>query len=127
MDQLGGALATYLEVGDAEAWYEWIWVGPIQLLSWALRWILVLIFAFLVYFLFTMVGSVIAAPLLDLLSERVERVYTGSLAESESGFLANALRSLREEGTHVELLAKPDGIYKRLSQLQREIHEVYGV
>jgi CysZ protein len=101
LDALTGVLSAYLEVGDAEVWYQWIWVGPIQLLSWALRWILVLIFAFLVYFLFTMVGSVIAAPLLDLLSERVERVYTGSLAESESGFLANALRSLREEGKRV--------------------------
>ena len=101
LDQLGSFLSTYLAVGDAESWYEWIWLGPIQLLSWGLRWLLVLIFAFLVYFLFTMVGSVIAAPFLDALSDRVERVYTGSLAESESGFLANALRALIEEGKRV--------------------------
>lgn len=34
---------------------------------------------------------------------------------------------LVEEGSHAELLAKPDGRYRKLSELQKELHEMYGV
>ena len=32
-----------------------------------------------------------------------------------------------EEGTHAELLKKEDGIYKKLSDMQKELHEMYAV
>jgi ATP-binding cassette subfamily B protein len=34
---------------------------------------------------------------------------------------------LAEQGTREELLSKPDGIYKKLFELQRELHEMYAV
>ncbi len=34
---------------------------------------------------------------------------------------------LAEEGTHSELLAKEDGIYRKLHNLQQELHEMYAV
>lgn len=34
---------------------------------------------------------------------------------------------LVEQGTHEELLGRPDGIYKNLFQLQQELHEMYAV
>jgi ATP-binding cassette subfamily B protein len=34
---------------------------------------------------------------------------------------------LAEEGTHAELLAKPEGIYRKLHQMQQELHEIYAV
>jgi ATP-binding cassette subfamily B protein len=33
---------------------------------------------------------------------------------------------LAEQGTHEELLANPEGIYKKLFELQRELHEMYA-
>ena len=35
--------------------------------------------------------------------------------------------SIEEEGTHAELLRKDGGIYRRLHELQRELHEMYAV
>lgn len=34
---------------------------------------------------------------------------------------------LREEGTHEELLAIEDGVYKKLNSMQKELHEMYAV
>jgi ATP-binding cassette subfamily B protein len=34
---------------------------------------------------------------------------------------------LAEQGTHAELLEKPDGTYRKLYSLQRELHEMYAV
>jgi len=34
---------------------------------------------------------------------------------------------ISEEGTHEELLSKPDGTYKKLLRLQQEFHEIYTV
>ena len=34
---------------------------------------------------------------------------------------------LAEEGTHAELLSRPDGIYRKLHQMQQELHEMYAV
>ncbi len=34
---------------------------------------------------------------------------------------------LVEQGTHSELLEKPDGVYRKLHDMQRELHEMYAV
>jgi ATP-binding cassette subfamily B protein len=34
---------------------------------------------------------------------------------------------IKEKGTHEELLAKPDGIYRKLHKLQEELHQIYAV
>ncbi len=34
---------------------------------------------------------------------------------------------LVEQGSHAELLAQPDGVYRRLHEIQRDLHEMYAV
>ena len=58
LDAFSTALRGTLDVGVAEAWYEWLWIGPLRLLGWLVRWLLIAVFAFAVYFLFTVVGAV---------------------------------------------------------------------
>jgi len=101
LDPLAAALGGSLDVAEPDAWYAWLWIGPLRVLAWALRWLLILTFAVVVYFAFTVVGSVLASPFLDLLSARVERTRTGTLASSGAGGWRAALRVVREEAKRV--------------------------
>ena len=38
LDPLVAAVSETFEVAAPQAWYEWLWVGPLRLLAWALRW-----------------------------------------------------------------------------------------
>jgi len=101
LDTLTSLVQGWLEVGDPTAWYEWVWIGPVRGLAWLVRWILLIVFAMAVYLLFTLLGGVIASPVLDVLSERVERLVDPSLPAEESGLGAvvrTSLRALVEEG-----------------------------
>ena len=98
LDPLSASLASMLDAGTPESWYEWLWVGPLRLLAWLLRWILIALFAFAVYFLFTVVGAVLASPFLDALSARVERIHSGHLPDAGRSVLSGALRAFRAEG-----------------------------
>lgn len=79
-------LESLLAMDDPRAWYQWLWVGPIRALAWLLRWVLIAAVALLVYLLFTVVGSVLASPFLDLLSERVERIVAGAAPAAPSSW-----------------------------------------
>ncbi len=98
LDPVVAAVSQTFEVATPEAWYEWLWVGPLRLLGWAVRWILVVFFALAVYFLFSVIGTVIASPFLDVLSARVERAVTGDVVAPGGGVLralgAEARRAL---------------------------------
>ncbi len=85
-------LQSLLAVGDPGTWFEWLWVGPIRALAWLIRWILVVVLLLAIYFLFAVVGSIIASPFLDVLSEKVERLQTGSAGVGAPGWRA-ALRA----------------------------------
>lgn len=85
LDPLTAAVGETLRVAPPDAWYEWIWIGPLRALAWAVRGLLIAVFAFLVYFLFTIIGSVIASPFLDMLAARVERAVTGAEPPDASG------------------------------------------
>jgi len=98
LDPITAALAAKLDAGPAEAWYEWLWLGPLWLLAGLLRWILIGLFAFVVYFVFTVVGAVIASPFLDVLSARVERIHSGRVTDTGQGVVGGALRAFRAEG-----------------------------
>jgi CysZ protein len=109
LDPLTASLHQALQVAEPEAWYQWLWAGPLRLLAWATHWLLVLLFAFAVYFLFTLVGSVVASPFLDALAARVERAVTGASAAAGGGVLASvraeALRVLFFLGVQLAFLA----------------------
>lgn len=101
LDMLAGWIRSGFELGDPQTWYQWIWIGPLRVLAWLVRWILVLAFAIAVYFAFTLVGAVIASPFLDLLSERVEAIRTGAQPPafgSVAEMLRAGLTSVLEEG-----------------------------
>lgn len=94
-------LGALLAVAEPEAWYQWIWVGPLVALAWVLQVLLAVVALLVVCLVVTLVGGVVAAPFLDELSRRVERVRTGRVDElvdeSWRATVARAGRSLVEE------------------------------
>jgi CysZ protein len=94
-----GALATplerWLEVPAPGHWWGYLLAGPLWLLAWAVRALLIAGFGVALYFGFTLLGAVIAAPFLDGLSERVERLAGGAPCEARRGAGAGLRRALR--------------------------------
>jgi CysZ protein len=106
---LYGWIAGWIPVLHADAWYEWIWVGPgrvaLALAGYALfavALVLMLVLAF-------GVANVLAAPILDVLSQKVERIEAGGLVDTgASGLWAlirESSRSLVNELRRVVFLA----------------------
>lgn len=98
LDALTSWAQAWLAVGDPGAWYGWIWVAPLRAAAWLARGALIMLFALVTYFSFTLVGGVIASPFLDVLSQRVEQLRGADAAPSQGSLLASALRSAVEEG-----------------------------
>ena len=101
LDALAGPLERALDPGEPSAWWGWAWAGPLLLLAVLVRWLLLAALGVAIYFLFTVLGGIVAAPFLDVLSARVERIVS-SEQEAAGGGLAelvrNASRSVVEEG-----------------------------
>jgi CysZ protein len=101
LDAIAGPLERMLDPGEPSAWWGWAWAGPLLLLAVLVRWLLLAALGVAIYFLFTVVGALVAAPFLDVLSERVERIAAGEPAQAGGGLgdlLSGALRSMIEEG-----------------------------
>jgi CysZ protein len=105
LDPAVASLRTTLEVADPETWYAWIWVGPLRVLAWLVRWLLLGALALCVYFCFTLIGSVIAAPFLDRLSDRVECLHAGRAVAAQSAGLRGALAAIGSEAKRVAFFA----------------------
>jgi CysZ protein len=100
LDSLAGPFERLLDVPEPKAWYGYVVAGPLWLLAALVRAVLLAGLALAIYFGFTLLGGVIAAPFLDVLSERVERLASGRELEHERGvtaLLRRAARSAREE------------------------------
>ncbi len=101
LDAIAGPLERALDPGEPSEWWGWAWAGPLLLLAVLVRWLLLAALGVAIYFLFTVLGGIVAAPFLDVLSERVEEIVAGERREQRRG-LANALssaaRSIVEEG-----------------------------
>lgn len=89
-------LLSGIRVDDPAAWYGWLWVAPLRAVAWLTRGVLIAAFFVLVYFLFTVLGSVLAAPFLDALSWRVEVIQGAAGAVQGPSGLAGALLAIRE-------------------------------
>jgi CysZ protein len=101
LDAIAGPIERMLDPGEPSAWWGWAWAGPLLLLAVLARWLLLAALGVAIYFLFTAIGGIVAAPFLDVLSERVERIATGQPARAGGGLrelLDGALRSVIEEG-----------------------------
>jgi len=91
LDFFGSTVVEYIPQGEA-----WYW----SVLYWLLWVIAVLLTAVLVFFTFTVVGNLLAAPFNDLLSERTEEVLTGATNEEPftvKRFLSDAWHTLLME------------------------------
>jgi CysZ protein len=107
LDAIAGPLERMLAVSAPEHWYGYLWAWPLWLLAALVRLVLLVAFGVAIYFAFTAIGGVVAAPFLDVLSERVERLARGTLPPQAPGMAAvlrRAGRSLVEEGKRVAFL-----------------------
>lgn len=80
-----------LEVG---AWYAWIWIGPARALFWLLGVLLFVVAAALAAAVAVMLASVAAAPFLDALARRAERIAAGRVLESDASGPGALLRDV---------------------------------
>jgi CysZ protein len=89
-------LATgFLPLEPPATWYAWLWVAPLRLLAWIIGLLLLLTALVVLYFAFLILGTIIAAPFLDVLAQRVEAVATGRSIADSTTFLG----SVRAIGT----------------------------
>ena len=109
LDPLSTGLRAWLEPAGPDAWYAWLWVGPLMLLAWSARWLVLLVLAAALYLGFTLVGGVIASPFLDVLSRRVEALRAGRAVEigpaGLRGALVGAGRAIAEEAKRAAFFA----------------------
>ena len=88
------ALATsFLPLGPPASWYAWLWVAPLRLLAWGIGLLLLVTAMVVLYFAFLILGTMIAAPFLDVLAQRVEVLATGRTSQSQTTLL-DAVRGI---------------------------------
>lgn len=79
------ALATgFLVLDPPQSWLAWLWVAPLRLLAWTIGLLLILTALVALFFAFLILGTAIASPFLDVLSQRVEEVVSGHLSEDKT-------------------------------------------
>lgn len=90
------ALTSWLPAFEVEAWYQWLWLGPLKLLTRSLGIALFAIVSGLSVLVALLLANLASAPFLDLLSQRVERDLLGTVvASEETGFAAIASEARR--------------------------------
>jgi CysZ protein len=87
-------LATgFLYLDAPQTWYAWLWVAPLRLLAWFIGLLLLVTALVILYFVFLILGTMIAAPFLDVLAQRVEALVTGQALQGQTSLL-DAVRSI---------------------------------
>jgi len=93
---------------EATRWYAWLWVGPARALFWILSLLTFVALAGLAAVVAVMLATVAAAPFLDQLAHRVERLATGVvIASPETGvgaFARDVGRSIAGEARRLSFL-----------------------
>lgn len=107
--QIYGWIAGWIPVLQADVWYAWIWVAPARLLLALAGYLLFGVAMALGLVLAFGLASVLAAPFLDVLSQKVERIETGGLVESGEaglwGLVRESSRALLNELRRLGFLA----------------------
>jgi len=75
---------------ETSAW----WWPLVKYLLWLVA---VLLTALAVFFLFAVIGNLVASPFNDILSGKVEKLLTGTVPEASGGFIRNSLHTLLDE------------------------------
>jgi CysZ protein len=88
------ALATgFLHLEAPQTWYAWLWVAPLRLFAWGIGLLLLVTALVVLYFAFLILGTMIAAPFLDILAQRVEALATGRIPQDQTTLL-DAVRNI---------------------------------
>jgi CysZ protein len=88
------ALATgFLYLDAPQTWYAWLWVAPLRLLAWCTGLLLLITALVVLYFVFLILGTMLAAPFLDVLAQRVEALATGRACQGQTTLL-DAVRNI---------------------------------
>jgi CysZ protein len=82
-----GLSTSFLPLEPPQTWYAWLWVAPLRLLAWLLGVLLVATALVVLYVIFLLLGTAIAAPFLDVLAQRVEAMVTGQSLEERTTLL----------------------------------------
>jgi CysZ protein len=91
--ELYGWLTATLPDVRADAWWEWLWVGPLRLLRAAAGAVFFAIVAAASLAAALALAGVLASPFHDVLSLRTERVESGAIVDLAPGGLRETLRS----------------------------------
>lgn len=91
IDQVIDGLWPVIEAG---AWYAWLWVGPARAFFWILGLVAFLLVAALAMVVAVMIATVAAAPFLDALAWRAERLATGAVVESDESGVGALVRDV---------------------------------
>src|SRR5262249_20335334 len=113
LGDLAAPLERVLLVPTPSHWWGFLLAGPLWGLAWCVRVALVAAFGVAIYFGFTLLGSVIAAPFLDVLSERVERLASDRPFVARggvSGTLRRSIRAILAEGQRFVFFAGVQGL-----------------
>ncbi len=106
--QITGSIDTLWPVLEATRWYSWLWVGPARLLFAGLSLLLFIVFVASSAVLAVMLATLAAAPLLDELAHRVERIAmadgTASPASGVGVFARDVARSIAGEARRLAFL-----------------------
>ncbi len=99
--EIYGWATAWMPTLDAARWYEWLWIGPARAGLAVLGALLFLFIARATLVLAYLLVSLLASPVHDALSARVELITTGGVVDPTGGglrgILAEAGRTLREE------------------------------
>jgi CysZ protein len=98
--ELGAVHAIFVEAMpsvEPGAWWSWLWVAPARALFFVLSWLGVLVCFALSLLAALLVASLLSAPFLDVLSQKVEYIVNGETHESGLSPLREALRSFLSE------------------------------
>jgi uncharacterized protein involved in cysteine biosynthesis len=90
---LYGWLTATLPDVRVEAWWEWIWVGPLRLLRAAAGAVLFAIVAAASLAAALALAGMLASPFHDVLSRRTERVESGAIVDVTPGGFRETLRT----------------------------------
>jgi uncharacterized protein involved in cysteine biosynthesis len=107
-DAIHGFASGWLPNVESGAWYTWLWVGPARAALAVAGALLFLLASGAIVVLALLLANLVAAPALDLLSQRVELVVEGGLVESGdsglSGIAIDVGRSLANEARRLAFL-----------------------
>ena len=88
-----GLATGFLPQTPPQTWYAWFWVAPLRFLGWGIGLLLLLTALVVLYLIFLLLGTTIAAPFLDVLAQRVEDLVT-ERAQEEPATVLGAARTI---------------------------------